>query len=84
MELNRVTEGILHVLATKSDSGIIHKALNYHESCSALAKHDFGLKDVVVMQFQQVQIIFQSGDIVDLIYIIMEHSVLALQPRDQN
>lgn len=75
--IERLLEAFCIVLATKSDSGIIQKALNYHEPCSALAKHEFEGKDVVVMQFHQGQLIFRSGDIIDLIYVVMEGAVVA-------
>jgi len=75
--IEQLLDSISVVAVTSHDAEVIQKAVAHHNECSALAKLRLAGQEIPYLQLLQDETVFRSGDIIDLIYVVLHGSITA-------
>lgn len=70
--IDRLLQSITLSPASAATSEVIRAALSYHPSCAPLVKIDFTSCELAFVEYHRGDIIFRKGDIIDLIYVVVQ------------
>lgn len=76
-DIQSVIESVGSKIISSHDASVIDAALRQYEECSSLLKRNLQGQTITTLDLQQGQTIFRSGDIINIIYIVLEGSVVA-------
>jgi hypothetical protein len=75
--MKRLLHSISTMPMTLSEAMAIQTALDFHDECFVLAKCGFVRHNMVFLSLHKGDTVFRSGDIIDLIYVVLEGTVVA-------